>query len=178
MKVYSSILRRKGLAIVVNVSFLVFTTTVFSQGFRTPEALLDAWTNLITHDCDIECSQKVASMYGQKFLQLNKDTLVRTLRYSADRSNDAIFLFGKDIGHKELVQMSPTDIFAHQLSHRDQSIPDAFRYSQNEILSMKYISPNEVRAVVRRSGLPAAPKMSEEEIIRLIKEGGEWKIGY
>ena len=178
MKVNSSILRRKALAMVVNVSLLAFSTTVFSQGFRTPEALLDAWTNLVTHDCDLECSKRVASMYGQQFLQLNKDALVRTLRYSADRSNDALILFGKDIGHKELVQMSPIDVFAHQLLYRDQSIPDEYRYSQTEILSIKYISPNEVTAVVRRSGLPAAPQMSEEEIVRLIKEGGEWKLGY
>ena len=178
MKLYSSTRRRKVLAIVVSVSFLAFSTTVFAQGFRTPEALLDAWMNLITHDCDLECSKRVASMYGQQFLQLNKDALVRTLRHSPDRSNDALILFGQDIGHKELVQMSPTDVFAHQLLYRDQSIPDEYRYAQTEILSMKYISPNEVTAVVRRSGLPAAPKMAEEEIVRLIREGGEWKIGY
>ena len=178
MKVYSSILRRKAIAIVVNVSFLFFATTVFSQGFKTPEALLDAWTNLITHDCDLDCSKKIASMYSQQILQLNKDALVRTLRYSSDRSNDALILFGKDIGQKELVQMSPTDVFAHQLAHRDQSIPDEYRYSQTEILSKKYMSPNEVKVVVRRRGLPAAPEMSEEEIIHLIKEDGEWKLRY
>ena len=178
MQFYSSTRMRKALALVVNVAFLAFSTTVFSQGFRTPEALLDAWTNLITHVCDLECSKRVASMYGQKFLQLNKDALVRTLRYSADRSNDALILFGKDIGHKELVQMSPTEVFAHQLLYRDQSIPDEYRYSQTEILSIKYISPNEVTAVIRLSGLPAAPQMSEEEVVHLIKEGGEWKLGY
>ena len=178
MRCYSSTFKRKALAIVVNVSLLVFSTTVFSQEFSTPEALLDAWTNLITHDCDLECSKKVASMYGQQILQLNKDALVRTLRHSADRSNDALILFGKDIGQNELVQMSPTDVFAHQLFHNDQSIPDELRYSQTAILSIKYISPNEVTAVIRRSGLPAAPQMSEEEIIHLIKEDGEWKLRY
>ena len=178
MKVYSSILNRKALAIVVHVSLLVFSTTVFSQAFTTPEALLDAWTNLITRDCDLECSKRLASMYSQQILQLNKDALVRTLRYSPDRTSDALILFGKDIGQKELVQMSPTDVFAHQLLHRDQSIPDAYRYSQTEILSTKYTSPNEVRVVMRRSGLPAAPKMSEEEIVHLIKEDGEWKLRY
>ena len=178
MTVYSSTRMRKALAFVVNMAFLVFSTTVFSQGFKTPEALLDAWTRLMTHDCDLECAKQVARMYSQQFLQLNKDALVRTLRYSADRSNDALILFGKDIGHKELVQMSPSDIFAHQLFHKGQSIPDEIRYSQTEILSKKYISPNEVTVVVRWSGLPAAPQMSEEAIIRLIKEGGEWKLGY
>jgi hypothetical protein len=178
MKVYSPILRRKAFALVVNVSLLVFSTTVFSQEFTTPEALLEAWTNLITRECDLECSKRVAGMYSQQILQLNKDALVRTLRYSTDRTNDALILFGKDIGQKELVQMSPTDVFAHQLLYRDQSIPDEYRYAQTEILRTKYLSPNEVKVVVRRSGLPAAPQMSEEEIIRLIKEGGEWKIGY
>ncbi|MDJ0721477.1 MAG: hypothetical protein QNJ04_07595 [Desulfobacterales bacterium] len=178
MKVYSTILRCKALAIVVSVSLFVFPATVFSQEFTTPEALLDAWTKLITRDCDLECSRRLASMYSQQILQLNKDALVRTLRYSPDRTNDALILFGKDIGQKELVQMSPTDVFAHQLLYRDQSIDDAYRYAQAEVLSSKYISPNEVEVVLRRSGLPAAPKMTELETIRLVKEGGEWKIGY
>ncbi len=178
MKLYSPTCKLWALAIAVSVSLGVFSTTAFSQGFRSPEALLDAWTKLITHDCDLECSRRVASMYGQQILKLNKDTLVRTLRHSADRSNDALILFGKDIGHQELVQMSPTEVFAHQLFHNDQSTPDAFRYSKTEILSIKHLSPNVAQAVVRRSGLPAAPKMSEEEIVRLVKEGREWKIGY
>lgn len=178
MHLYSSTSKRKALAIVVIVSFVAFSTTVFSQGFSTPEALLDAWAGLMKNDCDRECSKKVASMYSRQFLQLNKDSLVNTLRFSSDRTNDVLFLFGKDIGQKELLQMSPTDVFAYQLVHKGQSIPDEYRYTKTEILSKKYISPNEVRVVVRKSGLPAAPEMSEEEIIHLIKEAGEWKLRY
>jgi len=178
MYLYFSTSKRKALATLVIVSFVTFATAVFSQRFSTPEALIEAREHLLTGDCDLECSRKVASMYSQQFLRIAKDSLVKTLSTSSDRTNDARILFGKDIEQKELEQMSPTDVFAHQLLYKGQSIPDEYRYSKTEILSKKYVSPNEVKIVVRKSGLPVAPKMSEEEIIHLIKEDEKWKLRY
>ncbi len=178
MYLYSSTSKRKALATVVFVSFVTFATAVFPQGFSTPEALLDARAKLMSRDCDLECSRKVASMYSQQFLKLIKDSLVKTLSTSSDRTNDARILFGKDIDQKELVEMSPTEVFAHQLLHRNQSTPAEYSYSKTEVLRKKYTSPNEVKVVVRKSGLPGASSMSEEEIVHLIKEGGEWRIRY
>ena len=178
MHLFSSRRNPGAVALGVVVFFLAFSTTVFAQEFDTPEALVDEWASLMTHDCDLECAKKVASMYSEQFLLRNKNALVNTLRNSADRTNDALILFGEDIKQKELVQMSPSDVFAHQLYYKDRSVPDAYRYSQTEIISKQYISPREVKVVVRRSGLPAAPQMSEDEIVHLIKEGGEWRLRY
>ena len=158
--------------------FLTLSTTAYSQGFDTPEAVVEEWVTLMTHDCDLECSKKVASLYSEQFLLLNKNALVKTLRNSPDRTGDAIILFGEDIGQKDLVEMSPRDVFAHQLFYQGRSVPDAYRYSQTEIINIQYTSPKEVKVVLRRSGLPAAPQMSEEEVVHLIKEGGEWKLRY
>jgi hypothetical protein len=169
---------RKALATLAIVLFATFATAGFSQEFSTPEELLEARANSLTGNCDLECSRTAASMYSQKFLNLNKNSIVKTLSITSDRLNDARILFGTNIKQKELEKMSPHDVFAHQLFHNNQSIPDEYRYSKTEILSKKYISPNEVKIVVRNSGLPTAPKMSEEEIIQLIKEDGKWKLRY
>lgn len=176
----SHALKRKCLlpAIAIVLMVFFFTTSVLSQQFDSPEALVHTRANFQKGDCDLACSIKLADMYSQRFLRLNKESMVATLRSSPDRANDVRILFGSDIAQGKLEKMSPKEVFAHQLLHAGRSIPSEYRYSETEIISKKTISPNEIHIIVRNHGLKAAPNREEEEIIHFIKENGKWKINY
>lgn len=166
------ILRAAGTAIVG----IVIAAPAFSQAPDPLEALLSDRARLMKSDCDLDCSRKVAAMYSEEFLKRNKESLIVTLSTSTNRASDAHILFGKVIEQSVLEQMSPIDVFAHQLAHMTQSIPPEYRYAKTEILSKKTISANEVLIIVRNHGLPGAPDREDEESIHLIKEGGKWKF--
>lgn len=162
--------------VVMVVVFLLFPGMAFSRDTGAPEALLDAREELNRSDCGIECSTSIAGMYSQRFLDLNKNSIVTTLRSSTDRENDTIILFGINIPQLELEQMSSEEIFAHQILHAGKSVPSEYRFTKSEVIKRKEVSPSEVYVTVRNSGLSADPDLEEEEIIHFILEGDKWKI--
>jgi len=48
--------------------FFSLITSVFSQALDSPEALVLARAQLMSADCNMDCSRKVAGMYSQKSL--------------------------------------------------------------------------------------------------------------
>ena len=165
-------------AIVILLVLVSFTGAAFPQGFDTPEAVLYARDELSKGECGLDCSRKIAGMYGQRFLGLNKKSIVTTLRSSSDRANDARILIGKNISESELEKMSPGEVFALQLMNATSTVPAEYRFTRTEIIARKVVSPNEIYITVRNSGLKADPDLEEEEIIHLIKEHENWKINY
>ena len=141
-----------------------------------PRQILNTLDRLQSSPCDLDCHLEIAGLYSAEFLAAIRNAVLPGINADSHGDETLKAFFGDTLSRDQVNAMSDQELFAHQLFHTDQSVPDEYKMLQVEIISEEQISDNEIHMVLKRSGAAAFPDYEEEDFMVFIRENATWKI--